>query len=114
MVHAIDCSNLAAFDEVKDDVWRDLHWTAEAEANTLSSVRLKTTIRDAPGVLGLVCTIVGETGGNIVNLTMHQRHSHFFDVDLDLEVKNARHLTNISAALRACPSVETVDRARDG
>ena len=114
MVHAIDCSKLAAFDEVNDDVWRDLHWTAEAEANTLSSVRLKTTIRDAPGVLGLVCTIVGETGGNIVNLTMHQRHSHFFDVDLDLEVKNARHLTNISAALRACPSVETVDRARDG
>jgi GTP diphosphokinase / guanosine-3',5'-bis(diphosphate) 3'-diphosphatase len=113
-VHAIDCPRLAEFDEAAEDTWRDLHWTPEAETNTLSNVRLKATIRDAPGVLGLVCTIVGEAGGNIVNLNMHQRHSHFFDVDMDIEVKDARHLTHISAALRACPSVETVDRARDG
>ena len=113
-VHSIDCPRLAEFDETEDDIWRDLHWTAEAEHNTLSKVKLKATIRDAPGVLGMVCTIVGEAGGNIVNLGMHQRHGHFFDVDLDIEVKDARHLTNISAALRACPSVETVDRARDG
>ena len=70
------------------------------------------TIRDAPGVLGMVCTIIGEAGGNIVNLHMNMRHSDFFDVDLQIEVKDARHLTNIAAALRACPSVETVDRAR--
>ena len=113
-VHAIDCPRLAEFDDSGEAIWRDLHWTAEAEANTLSKVKLKATIRDAPGVLGMVCTIVGEAGGNIVNLGMHQRHGHFFDVDLDVEVKSAKHLTNIAAAMRACPSVETVDRARDG
>ena len=112
MVHAIDCPRLAEFDEAEEDVWRDLHWTAEAETNTLSQVRLKMTIRDAPGVLGMVCTIIGEAGGNITNLHMNMRHSDFFDVDLQIEVKDARHLTNIAAALRACPSVETVDRAR--
>jgi GTP pyrophosphokinase/guanosine-3',5'-bis(diphosphate) 3'-pyrophosphohydrolase len=112
MVHTIDCPRLAEFDEAEEGVWRDLHWTAEAEANTLSQVRLKATIRDAPGVLGLVCTIIGEAGGNITNLHMNMRHSDFFDVDLQIEVKDARHLTNIAAALRACPSVETVDRAR--
>jgi guanosine-3',5'-bis(diphosphate) 3'-pyrophosphohydrolase len=112
MVHAIDCPRLAEFDEAAEDVWRDLHWTAEAETNTLSQVRLKMTIRDAPGVLGMVCTIIGEAGGNITNLHMNVRHSDFFDVDLQIEVKDARHLTNIAAALRACPSVETVDRAR--
>ena len=35
-----------------------------------------------------------------------------FDVDIDLEVRDARHLTNIAAALRACPPIETVERAR--
>ena len=29
-----------------------------------------------------------------------------------LEVRDARHLTNIAAALRACPPIETVERAR--
>lgn len=112
VVHTIDCPTLADFDEAEEGVWRDLHWSAEAEANTLSQVRLNATIRDAPGVLGLVCTIIGEAGGNIVNLHMNMRHSHFFDVDLQIEVKNTRHMVNIAAALRACPSVETVERAR--
>ena len=53
-----------------------------------------------------------EAGGNIIGLSMHHRHSSFFDANIDIEVKDARHLTHIAAALRACPSVETVERAR--
>jgi len=51
-------------------------------------------------------------GGNIVNLRMHHRQSDFFDVDIDMDVRDARHLTHISAALRALPAVEEVERAR--
>ena len=110
-VHTIDCSVLAQFEE-RDDLWRDMHWTAQAEQATLSIARLQCTIRDAPGVLGQVCTVIGEAGGNIVGLNMHHRQSDFFDVDVDVEVRDARHLTLIAAALRACPPVETVERAK--
>ena len=110
-VHAIDCSRLAEFED-RDDLWRDLQWTPEAERNSLSQARLSATIRDAPGVLGQACTIIGEAGGNIVGMNMLHRHSHFFDVVFDVEVRDARHLTNIAAALRACPPIETVERAR--
>jgi len=110
-VHAIDCSRLAEFED-RDDLWRDLQWTPEAERNSLSQARLQATIRDAPGVLGQACTIIGEAGGNIVGMNMLHRHSHFFDVQFDIEVRDARHLTNIAAALRACPPIETVERAR--
>ena len=110
-VHTIDCPVLAEFKE-RDDLWRDMHWTAQAEQSTLSTAKLQATIRDAPGVLGQVCTIIGEAGGNIVNMNMHHRQSDFFDVDFDVEVRDARHLTLIAAALRACPPVETVDRAK--
>jgi GTP pyrophosphokinase/guanosine-3',5'-bis(diphosphate) 3'-pyrophosphohydrolase len=110
-VHAIDCSELAKFED-RDDLWRDLQWTAEAERNTVSQGRLRATIRNAPGVLGQVCTIIGEAGGNIVGLRMHHRQSDFFEADFDIDVRDARHLTNIAAALRACPPVETVERAR--
>ena len=110
-VHTIDCPRLAEYED-QDDVWRDLHWTTQAEENTVSRARLMATIRNAPGVLGQVCTLIGEARGNIVNMRMHHRQSDFFDVDLDIDVTSARHLTNIAAALRACPSVETVDRVK--
>jgi GTP pyrophosphokinase/guanosine-3',5'-bis(diphosphate) 3'-pyrophosphohydrolase len=111
MVHTIDCPELAKFED-REELWRDLQWTPEAERDTFSQASLHATILDAPGVLGQVCAIIGEAGGNIVGLSMHHRHSSFFDADFDIEVKNARHLTHIAAALRACPSVETVERAR--
>ena len=74
-------------------------------------MRSEVTIRNAPGVLGLACTIIGEMGGNIANLEMHKTQQDYFDAVFDIEVTDARHLTHIAAALRACPSVEEVDRA---
>jgi GTP pyrophosphokinase/guanosine-3',5'-bis(diphosphate) 3'-pyrophosphohydrolase len=110
-VHTIDCPRLAEFED-QEELWRDLHWTPEAERNTISRAKLSATIRNAPGVLGQACTLIGGAGGNIVNLRMHHRQSDFFDVDFDVEVLDARHLTHIAAALRACPSIETVDRVK--
>ena len=110
-VHTIDCEELAAYED-SEEVWRDLQWTPEAERNSIARAKLIATIRNAPGVLGQVCTIIGEAGGNIVQLRMHHRQADFFDVDIDVDVNDARHLTHIAAALRANPSVETVDRRK--
>jgi GTP pyrophosphokinase/guanosine-3',5'-bis(diphosphate) 3'-pyrophosphohydrolase len=109
-VHAIDCPELAKYED-REELWRDLQWTPEAEDNTFSRAALRATILDAPGVLGQVCALIGEAGGNIVGLNMNHRHSSFFDADIEIEVQDARHLTHIAAALRACPAVETVERA---
>jgi guanosine-3',5'-bis(diphosphate) 3'-pyrophosphohydrolase len=110
-VHTIACERLADFED-REELWRDLQWTADAERNTIARARLTATIKNAPGVLGQACTIIGQAGGNIMNLRMHHRQQDFFDVDFDIDVKDARHLTHIAAALRANPSVETVDRTK--
>jgi GTP pyrophosphokinase/guanosine-3',5'-bis(diphosphate) 3'-pyrophosphohydrolase len=110
-VHTIDCESLAEFED-REELWRDLQWTPEAERNTLARAKLTATIRNAPGVLGQACTIIGEAGGNIVNLVMRYRQADYFDVDFEIDVTDARHLTHIAAALRANPSVDTVDRAK--
>jgi GTP pyrophosphokinase/guanosine-3',5'-bis(diphosphate) 3'-pyrophosphohydrolase len=110
-VHTIDCEQLAQYEE-REDLWRDLQWTPEAERNAIARAKLTATIRNAPGVLGQVCTVIGEAGGNIANLRMHHRQQDFFDVDFDIDVNDARHLTHVVAALRANPSVETVDRTK--
>ena len=110
-VHTIDCQRLADFAE-DDTVWQDLQWTPQAEQGAVAAARIRATIKNAPGVLGQVATIIGEAGGNILNLVMSHRQQDFFDVDIDMEVEDAKHATSIMAALRTNPSVDTVERAR--
>ncbi len=110
-VHTIDCNTLADFAD-DDSVWTDLQWTPQAEQDAVASTRLVATMRNAPGVLGQVATVIGEAGGNILNLNMTHRQQDFFDMEIDVEVADARHATQIIAALRANPSVDTVERAR--
>ena len=110
-VHTIDCQTLAAFAD-DDSVWHDLQWTPQAETDAVAAARIRATIRNAPGVLGQVTTLIGEAGGNIINLSMAHRQQDFFDVDVDVEVEDAKHATMIMAALRANPSVDSVGRAR--
>ncbi|MGP1396155.1 MAG: threonine ammonia-lyase [Inquilinaceae bacterium] len=68
-------------------------------------VRIRIEIEDAPGALSKVSRIIGETGGNIVEV-IHQRL--FFDVpvkraDLDvvLETRDRGHVSKIIEALAA-------------
>ncbi|MES2833762.1 MAG: bifunctional (p)ppGpp synthetase/guanosine-3',5'-bis(diphosphate) 3'-pyrophosphohydrolase, partial [Pseudomonadota bacterium] len=87
-VHTIDCQRLAEFAD-DDSVWQDLQWTPQAERSAVGSARIRATIKNAPGVLGQVATVIGEAGGNILNLIMSHRQQDFFDVDIDVEVKDA-------------------------
>jgi threonine dehydratase len=66
-------------------------------------VRLRAEISDSPGVLALITRIIGERGGNIVEI-YHQRL--FYDVpvkraeiDAVIETRNAKHVGEIIAAL---------------
>jgi GTP pyrophosphokinase/guanosine-3',5'-bis(diphosphate) 3'-pyrophosphohydrolase len=110
-VHAIDCERLEALDAQKDH-WIDLHWTQIAENNALSVARLRISMENKPGVLGQACTLIGEAKGNIINIHITPRQLDFLDVDFDIEVVDAKHIAHISAALRTCKQIESVERYR--
>jgi len=56
--------------------------------------------------------VIGKQGGNISNLKITNRSSDFFEIMIDIEVADVRHLTTIIAALRATPVINSVERAR--
>ena len=56
--------------------------------------------------------VIARNNGNINNLRIVHRSPDFFDMILDIEVADAKHLADITAALRATPAVSTVERAR--
>ena len=74
--------------------------------------RIAVVVANEPGSLGSLSTVIGKNGGNITNLKITSRSQDYFEMLIDIDVKDAKHLTNIMAALRATPVVNAVDRAR--
>jgi GTP pyrophosphokinase len=67
---------------------------------------------NVPGSLGDLSTMIAKNDGNISNLKITNRSADFFDMTIDIEVKDLKHLTDIIAALRAMPAINSVERAR--
>lgn len=108
MVHTADCERL---EDVQDqsDRWVDVRWSKDA-SKEIQVGRLKIAISNVTGTLASVCEVISKQGGNITNLKIINRTPLVFDILVDVEVNDARHLAAIIAALRASPSVNGVDR----
>ena len=110
VVHAIFCLLLEEFEDSLER-WHDLAWADEAAKNANNLVRIELTLANQPGALGVVCTLVGEQRANIDNLQITTRTPDFFQMSIDLEVRDTKHLANILTALRAQSFVNQVERA---
>ncbi len=109
-IHTIDCETLK--DSADDtDGWLDLVWDTE-RVGDFHLGRINLVILNEPGSLGALSTVIAQNHGNISNLKILNRSNDFFEMDLDIEVTSVRHLTNIIAALRASPAINSVERAR--
>jgi GTP pyrophosphokinase len=110
-IHTIDCDTLESFADTPER-WLDVSWE-EGEDTPESHVgRLIITIANEPGALGTLSTVIGKNGGNITNLKITNRSLDFWDMMIDVYVRDSRHLSDIIAALRATPEITTVNRAR--
>jgi guanosine-3',5'-bis(diphosphate) 3'-pyrophosphohydrolase len=74
--------------------------------------RITATVRYEPGVLAEMAGIVGEAGGNISDVKTLDRTKDFFTMSFDVEVFDARHLSNIIAAVKTSDRVVSAERAR--
>jgi guanosine-3',5'-bis(diphosphate) 3'-pyrophosphohydrolase len=103
-VHAIDCEKLAL---TQDDDWVDLTWGDRAEGGT---ARINVTLKNEPGALGAIATLIGQHKANILGLRLDNRDTTFHTNTIDLEVRNAAHLMKLLAALRAADAVSSAER----
>jgi len=111
-IHTIDCDTLESFAEMPER-WLDVAWNApDGEAAGGHVGRIHVTIGNEPGSLGSLTTVIGKNAGNITNLKITNRSQDFFEILVDIEVQDVRHLTTIIAALRATPLINSVERAR--
>jgi GTP diphosphokinase / guanosine-3',5'-bis(diphosphate) 3'-diphosphatase len=112
IVHTIDCETLAKLEDDDTVQWVDLAWTPTALNRTLAVGRIVATVENKRGVLAELCGIIAENEGDIINLRLAKRTVDFFDMIFDIEVADAKHLTNILAAMRTSKAVKEVERLR--
>jgi RelA/SpoT family (p)ppGpp synthetase len=103
-VHTINCPRLAESDDAD---WVDLAWGDKTEGAT---ARISVEVKNEPGALGVIATIIGAQKANIVNMRLDNRDTGFHTNTIDVEVHDLHHLTRLIAALRAADAVSVVER----
>jgi GTP pyrophosphokinase len=105
-IHTKDCETLESFADTPER-WIDVGW--DIGPATLVG-RIKLVVANETGALGALTTVIGQNQANINNLKFTSRSTDFFDMMIDIEVRDTHHLNDIVAALRATPGVTSVDR----
>jgi GTP pyrophosphokinase len=110
-IHTIDCDTLEEFVDAPER-WLDVSWDVGNGGQDIHVGRVHLTVLNVPGSLGDLSTVIARNDGNISNLKITERSAQFFNMLIDIEVRDVKHLTDIIAALRADPAINSVDRAR--
>ncbi|WP_374942585.1 RelA/SpoT family protein [Sphingomonas sp.] len=107
-VHAIACAVLTELADRADGEtdWVDVSW-GETEG---AVARISIEVRNEPGALGVIATIIGAHKANIINLRLDNRDTGFHTNTIDVEVHDLHQLMRLMAALRAADAVNAVER----
>ena len=110
-IHTIDCETLSQFQDTPER-WLDVAWDVGAADPSERIGRIALVVANEPGALGALSTVIARNEGNITNLKITNRTQQFWEMLIDVEVRDLKHLTNVIAALRATPAINAAERAR--
>ena len=110
-IHIRDCETLESFTDTPER-WVDVAWDLGPETPETHVGRISLVVANERGMLGTLTTVIARNLGNINNLKITNRSEDFFEIVVDIEVEDSRHMNDIIAALRATPEIASVDRAR--
>ena len=110
-VHTIECETLTSYSD-SPERWLDISWEKNNNSNQQSISRINVILKNKPGSLGKVTTIIAKNNGNISNINFSARKTDFFEIIIDIEVRDINHLNNIIAALRLLSEVSSLLRVK--
>jgi len=110
-VHTVDCETLESFRD-SPERWVDIGWGEGYGKEPVMVGRLSVVLTNQPNSLGTLTTLIGKGLGNILNLKITNRTPEFFDILVDVEVRDTHHLMTIVAALRANTAINSVERTK--
>ena len=107
IIHSSLCKELDK--ETKKEDWITASWK-DVDPKQYFSSRIKVSVKNEPGSLGKLATIVGSAGGNITNLNISEKGDDYFDMIFIIDVHNLDHLDKIIETLSEVDIVSSVSR----
>jgi GTP pyrophosphokinase len=111
IIHTVDCDVLDRHQDSMID-WIDVRWRDQGEDGVFSVARIMVRVKNAAGSLASIANVISRNGANISNLKITSRNPLFFELQIDLEVRDTQHLEHILRALKVDAVVEMVERVR--
>ena len=111
LIHTIDCETLESLSNMPER-WLDVSWEYDPKNSKFQVGRIKIIIINKPGSLGIVSTAIANNNGNISNIHFDNRNKDFYELSVDIEVRNSNHLNNIIAALRIEEVTSSIERIK--
>ncbi len=109
-IHSQTCHNLKNFvltpQRILDVCWKN----DEDIGDEFYASRIRVIVENKLGSLADVTSIIAKKKVNITNITTVNRSADFFELVIDLEVKNLDHLEEILSALRISKKNSEVER----
>ena len=107
IIHNSNCKKLN--EDFSEDLWLAATWKDISEEQLFTS-RIKVSVVNEPGSLGMLATHIGKHGGNIINLNISEKSNDFFDMIFEMNLKSLDHLNVIIKNLKELDRVSMVKR----
>ncbi|WND01977.1 bifunctional (p)ppGpp synthetase/guanosine-3',5'-bis(diphosphate) 3'-pyrophosphohydrolase [Temperatibacter marinus] len=108
-IHRLNCKALNDYEE-NSDIWLETNWNEDDEDNAYYLGRLLLSVVNEIGALATIAADVAKRGANLSNVMITDRDPEFVTMVIDVEVKDAKHLTDVTRALRVSAVLSSVDR----
>jgi GTP diphosphokinase / guanosine-3',5'-bis(diphosphate) 3'-diphosphatase len=90
--------------------WIDVTWDIDPDNPERFPAKIVVTALNEPGTLAQIAQVIGEADGNIDNVRMVRRAKDFTEIQIELEVWDLDHLTQIITGLKGKAVVSSVER----
>ena len=111
IVHSFDCAVLANQEDLSG--WLKLEWHKGPYSPTHKTM-LHIVLANEPAVLGRVCSLIGELNCNISDLTFTDKKPDFYNMLVEVEVRDLWHLHTIIDSINTDVKVMEISRHRRG
>ena len=111
VIYPMQSSRLNEFED-QIERWVAMRWDVNDDnvGKHLFASRLVITVVNKTGTLGHVAQTIADFESNISNLSLWQRDDSFYDLTLDIQVRDVNHANKVISALRGSSVVSAVER----
>jgi GTP pyrophosphokinase len=99
--------------EFEHEKWIDVTWDIDPDKPERFPAKIAVTALNEPGTLAQIAQVIGEGDGNIDNVRMVRRTPDFTEIQIEIEVWDLDHLTQIISGLKGKAVVSSVERVFD-